>query len=111
MTKLKTKFNKVIINVPINLLEDFDIATSRKNYSRSEGIKEAMRLFIDDLMGEDWVPPRLLEQSKEEAAAQWGGMMKGMLEEGQKFDRQLPQLPETESKSKRRVNKRVSKKK
>ena len=65
-TKRKTPITKVILNVPTSLLNKFDIATKRNDYSRSEGIKEAMRLFITDLMGEDWIAP-----GQEKEAQKW----------------------------------------
>ena len=78
--KRKTPFTKVILNVPTSLLEKFDFAAKTNDYSRSEAVKEAMRIFVIDQMGEDWIPQNQMKEYQEQMKAQWAGMMQGMSE-------------------------------
>ena len=78
--KRKTPFTKVILNVPTSLLEKFDFAAKTNDYSRSEAVKEAMRIFVIDQMGEDWIPQNQMKEYQEQMKAQWAGMMQGMAE-------------------------------
>ena len=67
---------RVILNIPAGLLEEFDKICSLKHYQRLEGVKQAMREFIDDQFPDDYVSP---EESKEQYTAMWMGMMDAMV--------------------------------
>jgi len=45
--------NKVIVNIPKRLLEQFDMMCEAKYYSRVEGIKQALHEFVTNNMPED----------------------------------------------------------
>lgn len=46
MKKVKKIWDKIIVNVPKDLLNEFDSISATQYYSRSEALKEAMRQFI-----------------------------------------------------------------
>jgi len=50
VVKDRKEWDKIIVNIPKELLKEFDIASQTRYYSRSEAIKEAMRTFIQDSM-------------------------------------------------------------
>ena len=89
--KRKTPFTKVILNVPTSLLEKFDFAAKTNDYSRSEAVKEAMRIFVIDQMGEDWIPQNQMKEYQEQMKAQWAGMMQGMAEGVQNLPPEMQQ--------------------
>jgi len=66
-------YNRVIINLPSGLLEDFDKVCDIKHYSRVEAIKQAMREFIEHSFHEDYMTP---DESKE----MWESMMIGWMD-------------------------------
>ena len=76
---VKKKWDKIIINIPIELLHEFDRVADMQYYSRSEAIKEAMRGFIVQQMPEDYVSPSMREDQKEQAADAMEAMGKGMV--------------------------------
>ena len=75
----KKKWDKIIINIPIELLREFDRVADMQYYSRSEAIKEAMRGFIVQQMPEDYVSPSMREDQKEQAADAMEAMGKGIV--------------------------------
>ena len=75
----KKKWDKIIINIPIELLHEFDRVADMQYYSRSEAIKEAMRGFIVHQMPEDYVSPSMREDQKEQAADAMEAMGKGIV--------------------------------
>ena len=75
----KKKWDKIIINIPIELLHEFDRVADMQYYSRSEAIKEAMRGFIVQQMPEDYVSPSMREDQKEQAADAMEAMGKGIV--------------------------------
>ena len=89
--KRKTPFTKVILNVPTSLLEKFDFAAKTNDYSRSEAVKEAMRNFVIDQMGEDWIPQNQMKEYQEQMKAQFAGMMQGMAEGVQNLPPEMQQ--------------------
>ena len=76
---VKKKWDKIIINIPIELLHEFDRVADMQYYSRSEAIKEAMRGFIVQQMPEDYVSPSMREDQKEQAADAMEAMGKGIV--------------------------------
>jgi len=46
----KPKFLKVTISVPWELLKEFDAAVKRRGYSRSEAMREGMRMLLTDIL-------------------------------------------------------------
>ena len=74
------KYDKIIINIPDELLKDFDQCCDMGYYTRSEGIKQAMRDFIANSRGEDYVAP---EQQKEQMKV----LFKSMAEAGQELSK------------------------
>ena len=89
--KRKTPFTKVILNVPTSLLEKFDFAAKTNDYSRSEAVKEAMRIFVIYQMGEDWIPQNQMKEYQEQMKAQFAGMMQGMTEGAQNLSTEMQQ--------------------
>ena len=78
-TRKKGKWDKIIINIPAELLREFDRVSTTQYYSRSEAIKEAMRQFIIDTMPEDYVSPNMREEVKQQAADAMEAMGKGIV--------------------------------
>ena len=76
--KGKKEWDKIIVNVPKQLLKEFDNAKESQFYSRSEAIKEAMRMFIVNIMGEDYLSPIQQQQAKAGMANIMEGMGVGM---------------------------------
>ena len=78
-TRKKGKWDKIIINIPAELLREFDHVSATQYYSRSEAIKEAMRQFIIDTMPEDYVSPNMREEVKQQAEDAMEAMGKGIV--------------------------------
>ena len=78
-TRKKGKWDKIIINIPAELLREFDRVSATQYYSRSEAIKEAMRQFIIDTMPEDYVSPNMREEVKQQAEDAMEAMGKGIV--------------------------------
>ena len=76
--KGKKEWDKIIVNIPKELLNEFDNAKESQFYSRSEAIKEAMRMFIVNIMGDDYLSPIQKEQAKGDMADMMEGMGVGM---------------------------------
>ena len=76
--KGKKEWDKIIVNVPKQLLKEFDNAKESQFYSRSEAIKEAMRMFIVNIMGDDYLSPIQQAQAKGNMANIMEGMTTGM---------------------------------
>ena len=77
--KAKKIWDKIIVNVPKDLLNEFDSVSATQYYSRSEALKEAMRQFIIEQTPEDYVSPNMREQMKEQNADAFEGMAKGIV--------------------------------
>ena len=78
-TRKKGKWDKIIINIPAELLREFDRVAGMQYFSRSEAIKQAMRQFIIDTMPEDYVSPNMREEVKQQAADAMEAMGKGIV--------------------------------
>ena len=50
----KVEFTKISFNVPKKLLEEFETIAYLNHYSRVEGFKEAMRIFVGELTPADY---------------------------------------------------------
>ena len=77
--KAKKIWDKIIVNVPKDLLNEFDSISATQYYSRSEALKEAMRQFIIEQAPEDYVSPNMREQMKEQSADAFEAMTKGIV--------------------------------
>ena len=74
MSKIENiEYTKVTFNVPKRLLKEFDTIAYLTHYSRVEGIKEALRTFIDRNTPENYQDP-------EQVTNMWRGVMDAMLE-------------------------------
>ena len=74
MSKIENiEYTKVTLNVPKKLLKEFDTIAYLTHYSRVEGIKEALRTFIDDHTPENYQDP-------EQVTNMWRQLMDAMLE-------------------------------
>ena len=74
MSKIENiEYTKVTLNVPKRLLKEFDTIAYLTHYSRVEGIKEALRTFIDRNTPENYSDP-------EQVTNMWRGLMDAMLE-------------------------------
>ena len=78
-TRKKGKWDKIIINIPAELLREFDRVAGMQYFSRSEAIKQAMRQFIINTMPEDYVSPNMREEVKQQAADAMEAMGKGIV--------------------------------
>ena len=78
-TRKKGKWDKIIINIPAELLREFDRVAGMQYFSRSEAIKQAMRQFIIDTMPEDYVSPNMREDVKQQAADAMEAMGTGLV--------------------------------
>ena len=61
------------MNVPKKLLKQFETMAHLNNYSRTEAVKEAMRIFIEDKWEED-------PDNKEEIKSYWRNIMDAIVE-------------------------------
>ncbi len=74
----KIEYDKIIVNIPKKLLEEFDMVSSANNYSRAEAIKEAIRQFIIEQTPEDYIPQQMRKLYMESAEDAGAGLVKGM---------------------------------
>ena len=74
--KKPLEYNKIVVNVPIGLLKEFDKICALKHYSRVEAVKEAMRPFVEANTPEDYMT---YEESKEQFESMWTGMYDSLL--------------------------------
>ena len=100
VTKRKTPFTKVILNVPTTMLQDFDYVRDLENYSRSEAIKEAMRLFMADRLPEGMHLPHQFREVEKQSILTSKTMTEGMAQGFQS-------LPQGEPKSSRKARKKA----
>jgi len=77
---MNIKYDKIIINIPEQLLKAFDDCCETAYFTRSEGLKQAMRDFIAISRGEDYLPPK---QQKEQMLM----VFKSMIEAGQELSK------------------------
>ena len=75
----KKKYDKIIINIPKDLLTEFDRVSATQYYSRSEAIKESMRQFILDQTPEEYMSPNMRTEMKEQGADAFEAMTKGIV--------------------------------
>ena len=75
--KKPLEYNKIVINVPTGLLKEFDKICSLKHYSRVEAVKEALRIFVENNVPENYLT---YEQSREQWGAMWTGMYDSFLQ-------------------------------
>ena len=74
MSKIENiEFTKLTMNVPKKLLKQFETMAYLNNYSRTEAVKEAMRIFIEDKWEED-------PDNKEEIKSYWRNIMDAIVE-------------------------------
>jgi len=78
MNVLAIKYSKISVNIPVELLNEFDKACEFHSYSRAEAIKEAVRLFIIELMPEGYVSPQMKQMMNESIKEQGVEFVKGM---------------------------------
>src|SRR3990172_11884419 len=78
MNVLAIKYNKISVNIPEELLKEFDKVCEVHSYSRAEGVKEAFRQFIIDQMPEGYYSPQMKQMMNEAIREQSMEWMKGM---------------------------------
>ena len=66
------EYRRVMVNVPLGLLDAFDEVCNKKSYARVEAIKESMRRFIEDSHPSDYESP---EEQKVNFTNMWGTML------------------------------------
>lgn len=74
--KKPLEYNRIIVNVPTGLLKAFDKICSLKHYSRVEAVKEAMRIFVEQNVPENYMT---YEESREQFESMWTGMYDSLL--------------------------------
>lgn len=74
--KKPLEYNRIVVNVPIGLLREFDKICSLKHYSRVEAVKESMRIFVEQNIPENYLT---YEESREQWGAMWTGMYDSLL--------------------------------
>jgi len=74
----KIEYDKIIVNIPKKLLEEFDMVSSANNYSRAEAIKEAIRQFIIEQTPEDYIPQQMRKLYMDSTGDAGAAFMKGM---------------------------------
>jgi len=74
--KKPIEYSRIVANIPIGLLKEFDMICSLKHYSRIEAVKEAMRIFVIENTPEGYLT---YDQSKEQWGAMWTGMYDSFL--------------------------------
>ena len=78
MIILVIKYSKISVNIPVELLNEFDKICEIHSYSRAEGIKEAVRQFIIEQMPEDYYSPQMKQVINESIREQSVEFMKGI---------------------------------
>lgn len=66
------EYRRVMVNVPLGLLDAFDQVCNKESYARVEAIKESMRRFIKDARPDDYESP---EEQKVNFTNMWGTML------------------------------------
>ena len=69
----KVEFTKISFNVPKKLLEEFETIAYLNHYSRVEGFKEAMRIFIQDLTPPDY-------ENEDDIKNKWRQQLEAMMD-------------------------------
>jgi len=78
MIILVIKYSKISVNIPVELLKEFDKICEVHSYSRAEAIKEAVRQFIIEQMPEDYYSPQMKQVMNEAIREQSMEFIKGM---------------------------------
>jgi len=78
MIILAIKYSKISVNIPVELLNEFDKICEVHSYSRAEGIKEAIRQFIVEQMPEGYYSPQMKQVMNESIREQSLEFMKGL---------------------------------
>jgi len=78
MISLVIQYSKISVNMPVELLKEFDKICEVHSYSRAEGIKEAVRQFIIEAMPEDYYSPQMKQVMNEAIREQSMEFVKGM---------------------------------
>jgi len=74
--KKPIEYNRIVVNVPVGLLKEFDKICFLKHYSRVEAVKEAMRIFVEENTPDDYLT---YDESREQWGALWTGMYDSLL--------------------------------
>jgi len=78
MISLVIQYSKISVNMPMELLKEFDKICEVHSYSRAEGIKEAVRQFIIEQMPEEYYSPQMKQVMNESIKEQGMEFVKGM---------------------------------
>jgi len=78
MISLVIQYSKISVNMPVELLKEFDKICEVHSYSRAEGIKEAVRQFIIEQMPEEYYSPQMKQVMHEAIREQSREFIKGM---------------------------------
>jgi len=87
------EYRRVMVNVPLGLLDAFDEVCNKKSYARVEAIKESMRRFIEDSRPSDYESP---EEQKVNFTNMWGTMLEAAAKQ------EAQQTAQTSKQSKRK---------
>ena len=82
------RYSKVVVNIPDQLIQRFDMICDRWGFSRQEAIKQAMRDFIYDNTDENDVEP---EQMKDA----FKNIMLGIAEAAKEIPQEQEMLPKS----------------
>jgi len=89
-------YRKVIVNIPKPLLDEFDAVCDMNFYTRKEAIKQSMRDFIKNEMGEEWTSSSRKKYEKELISDYMEGMVVGAARAAQNPDVQKLQQQQTQ---------------
>jgi len=78
MNVLAIKYSKISVNIPVELLQEFDKVCEIHSYSRAEAIKEAVRQFIIDQTPEGYYSPQMKQLMNQAIKEQGVEFVKGM---------------------------------
>jgi len=78
MNVLAIKYSKISVNIPVELLKEFDKVCEIHSYSRAEAVKEAVRQFIIDQTPEGYYSPQMKQMMNESIKEQGVEFVKGM---------------------------------
>jgi len=78
MISLVIQYSKISVNMPKELLKEFDRVCELHSYSRAEGIKESVRQFIVDQMPDEYYSPQMKQVMHEAIREQSKELMIGM---------------------------------
>ena len=108
------EYRKVIVNIPKPLLDTFDLVCQLNFYTRKEAVKQSMREFIREEMGDEWNSPVMQKYEQQAISGFMESLALGAARASQhpeiKKAQQLQQNPQLQATSSTSKNNKTNKK-